>query len=60
MPVMRAFAVDSSFQSDWPLPNSLFIVGVPFYDVSFRAFTASPTVEKGTPTAQLFDNRSIA
>jgi len=38
----------------------LFIVGVPFSDVSFRAFTASPTVEKGTPTAQPFDNRSIA
>jgi len=37
-----------------------FIVGVPFYDVSFRAFTASSTVEKGTPTAQHFDNRSIA
>jgi len=36
------------------------IVGVPFSDVSFRAFTASPTVEKGTPTAQRFDNRSIA
>jgi hypothetical protein len=35
-------------------------VGVPFYDVSFRAFTASPTVLKGTPTAQPFDNRSIA
>jgi len=35
-------------------------VGVPFYDVSFRAFTASSTVEKGTPTAQHFDNRSIA
>jgi len=38
----------------------LFFVGVPFSDVSFRAFTASPTVEKGTPTAQRFDNRSIA
>jgi len=35
-------------------------VGVPFYDVSFRAFTASPTVEKGTPTIQRFDKRSIA
>jgi len=38
----------------------IYIVGVPFYDVSFRAFTASPTVLKGTPTAQPFDNRSIA
>jgi hypothetical protein len=37
-----------------------FIAGVPFHDVSFRAFTASPTVGKGTPTVQLFDNRSIA
>jgi len=36
------------------------IVGVPFSDVSFRAFTASPNVEKGTPTTQPFDNRSIA
>jgi len=36
------------------------IVGVPFSDVSFRAFTASPNVEKGTPTDQPFDNRSIA
>jgi len=35
-------------------------VGVPFSDVSFRAFTASPNVEKGTPTGQPFDNRSIA
>ncbi len=35
-------------------------VGVPFSDVSFRAFTASPNVEKGTPTDQPFDNRSIA
>jgi len=35
-------------------------VGVPFSDVSFRAFTASPNVEKETPTDQPFDNRSIA
>jgi hypothetical protein len=34
----------------WPLPNSF--AGVPFYDVSFRAFTASSTIEKGTPTVQ--------
>jgi hypothetical protein len=40
--------------------GKIFIVGVPLYDVSFRAFTACPTVEKGTPTAQSLDNRSIA
>ncbi len=34
--------------------------GRPFLGVSFRAFTASPNAEKGTPTAQPFDNRSIA
>jgi hypothetical protein len=34
--------------------------GRPFLGVSFRAFTASPNAEKGTPTAQRFDNRSIA
>jgi hypothetical protein len=34
--------------------------GHPFLGVSFRAFTASSTAKKGTPTAQLFDNRSIA
>jgi hypothetical protein len=43
-----------------PAATKLFFAGVPFYDVSFRAFTASPTIEKGTPTAQQFDNRSIA
>jgi hypothetical protein len=62
-PVMRAFAVDSRrFVLVLLAAAKLFlvIVGVPFSDVSFRAFTASPTVEKGTPTAQLFDNRSIA
>jgi len=37
-----------------------FFVGVPFSGVSFRAFTASPSAEEGTPTAQRFDNRSIA
>jgi hypothetical protein len=60
-PVIRAFASYGRrfVVVRWPLPNS-FIVGVPFYDVSFRAFTASPTVLKGTPTAQPFDNRSIA
>jgi hypothetical protein len=62
-PVMRAFAVDSRrFVLFLLAAAKVFsvIVGVPFSDVSFRAFTASPTVEKGTPTAQLFDNRSIA
>jgi hypothetical protein len=34
--------------------------GRPFLGASFRAFTASPNAEKGTPTAQPFDNRSIA
>jgi hypothetical protein len=34
--------------------------GRPFLGVSFRAFTASPNAEKGTPTAQPFGNRSIA
>ena len=61
-PKIGQYAVDSStlrFQSGWPL-RCLVNVGVPFSDVSFRAFTASPTVEKGTPTIQLFDNRSIA
>ena len=36
------------------------LCGRPFLGVSFRAFTASPNAEKGTPTAQRFDNRSIA
>jgi hypothetical protein len=35
-------------------------VGVPFFDLFPQGFTASLTVEKGTPTAQRFDNRSIA
>ena len=43
----------------WPLPNCFF-VGVPLFDLSFQGFTASLTVEKGTPTAQRLDNRSIA
>lgn len=60
LPVTRALAVVMATLRlvGWPLPN--FFVGVPFYDVSFRAFTASPTIEKGTPTVQQFDNRSIA
>ena len=61
-PSMRAFAVDSStavVRLSLAVAK-LFFVGVPFSDVSFRAFTASPTVEEGTPTAQRFDNRSIA
>jgi hypothetical protein len=61
-PVNRAFAVDSPtlrFKVELAAANPS-NVGVPFSDVSFRAFTASPTVEKGTPTIQLFDNRSIA
>jgi hypothetical protein len=46
----------------WPLPNfwNLDFCGRPFLGASFRAFTADPNAEKGTPTAQLFDNRSIA
>lgn len=64
-PVMRAFASYTRRSVIVSLTAAelfakLFIVGVPFYDVSFRAFTASPTVLKGTPTAQHFDNRSIA
>jgi hypothetical protein len=60
LPDSRASAVDTATlrQVSWPLPKSF--VGVPFYDVSFRAFTASSTIEKGTPTVQQFDNRSIA
>jgi hypothetical protein len=62
LPVQRALAVDGSrfFVYGAGRCQTLFIVGVPLYDVSFRAFTASPTVEKGTPTSQPFDNRSIA
>ena len=48
------------FRSSELAAAKTFYVGVPFYDVSFRAFTASPTIEKGTPTDQQFDNRSIA
>lgn len=64
-PVMRAFASYTRRSVTVSLTAAelfakLFIVGVPFYDVSFRAFTASPTVLKGTPTVQPFDNRSIA
>ena len=58
---MRAFAVDVTTlrcSTCWPL--QMFFVGAPFYGVSFRAFTVSANAEKGTPTAQLFDNRSIA
>jgi hypothetical protein len=40
--------------------GELAFVGVSFYDVSFRTFTATSTTEKGTPTVQRFDNRSIA
>ncbi|HUL35191.1 MAG TPA: hypothetical protein VL128_15000 [Candidatus Eisenbacteria bacterium] len=40
--------------------QELDLCGRPFLGVSFRAFTADPNAEKGTPTAQLFDNRSIA
>jgi hypothetical protein len=36
------------------------LCGRPFLGASFRAFTADPNAEKGTPTAQPFDNRSIA
>jgi hypothetical protein len=58
---LRAFAVDRSpLRLSLLAAAKLFIVGVPFSDVSFRAFTASPTVEKGTPTAKWLDNRSIA
>jgi len=60
-PVIRAFAsLNATLCCRLPAAAQTFIVGVPFYDVSFRAFTASPTVLKGTPTAQPFDNRSIA
>jgi hypothetical protein len=60
-PMFRAFAVvPTTLVVTLLAAAELFIVGVPFSDVSFRAFTASPTVEKGTPTAQPFDNRSIA
>jgi len=59
LPVSRACSRRYDFRSEcWPLPN--FFAGVPFYDVSFRAFTASSTIKKGTPTVQQFDNRSIA
>jgi hypothetical protein len=51
--------LDASFESLLAAAET-FIVGVPYHDASFRAFTASPTVGKGTPTAQRFDNRSIA
>jgi len=40
--------------------QNLFLCGRPFLGASFRAFTADPNAEKGTPTAQPFDNRSIA
>ncbi len=62
LPVQRAMAVDGSRSLIYGAGRcqTRCIVGVPFYDVSFRAFTASPNVEKGTPTTQPFDNRSIA
>ena len=65
LPVQRALAVDGSRflvygAGRCQTRNSFLFVGVPFSDVSFRAFTASPNVEKGTPTTQPFDNRSIA
>jgi hypothetical protein len=46
----------------WPLATSRISIfcGRPFLGVSFRDFTADPNAGKGTPTAQLFDNRSIA
>jgi hypothetical protein len=60
-PVIRAYAVDfRRFVLVGLAAANPSNVGVPFHDVSFRAFTASPTVGKGTPTVQLFDNRSIA
>jgi hypothetical protein len=51
----------TSLRWNWPLPNlgKLDFCGRPFLGVSIRAFTASPNAEKGTPTAQPFDNRSI-
>jgi hypothetical protein len=60
LPVVRAFASDYStlpFSSCWPLPNFLWASLFPTYP--YRALTASPTVEKGTPPAQLFGNRSV-
>ena len=62
-PVIRAYAVDSStlrFGQAGRCDTVYDECGRPFSDVSFRAFTASPNVEKGTPTVQRFDNRSIA
>jgi hypothetical protein len=60
-PVFRLFTVvPTRFVVILLAAAKLVIVGVPFYEVSFRAFTACPTVEKGTPTAQSSDNRSIA
>ena len=62
LPVQRALAVDGSRSIVYSAGRfqTRCIVGVPFSDVSFRAFTASPNVEKGTPTTPHFDNRSIA
>jgi hypothetical protein len=60
--VLQAISALRRFSRCQPLPNfsESFFCGRPFLGVSFRAFTASPNAEKGTPTAQLFDNRSIA
>lgn len=52
-PIRGPFAVDTATLPSCGLAAAkLFNVGVPFYDVSFRAFTASSTIEKGTPTDQ--------
>jgi len=64
VPVYRVIAGEIAlhfFSRCQPLPNfSTLSCGRPFLGVSFRAFTASPNAKKGTPTAQPFDNRSIA
>jgi len=48
------------FNRCWPLRTFQNFCGRPFLGVSFRTFTARSNAEKGTPAAQLFDNRSIA
>jgi hypothetical protein len=56
--VVAGICCSASFQSLLAAAN--FFCGRPFLGVSFRTFTASSNAEKGTPAAQLFDNRSIA
>jgi len=60
-PFFRAFAVDSStLRCSRAGRCQIRFVGAPFYGVSACDFHRNRNALKGTPTAQPFDNRSIA